>query len=57
MAPILSLQDLDEAARRYLPLPLYGYIAGAVETNLSASEYQVRGKGGTTSGSATLDVL
>ncbi len=38
MAPILSLQDLDEAARRYLPLPLYGYIAGAVETNLSARD-------------------
>jgi L-lactate dehydrogenase (cytochrome) len=32
---ILSLQDLDEAARRHLPLPLYGYISGAVETNWS----------------------
>jgi L-lactate dehydrogenase (cytochrome) len=32
---ILALDDLEPAARRYLPLPLYGYISGAAETNQS----------------------
>ncbi|MGZ5033753.1 MAG: alpha-hydroxy acid oxidase [Usitatibacter sp.] len=38
LSGILSLQDFEDAARRYLPLPLYGYIAGAVETNQSARD-------------------
>lgn len=32
---ILSLEDFEAAARRHLPRPLFGYIAGAAETNLS----------------------
>ena len=32
---ILALDDFEEAARRYLPRPLFGYIAGAAETNAS----------------------
>src|SRR5207237_8263720 len=32
---ILALQDFEPAARRYLPRPLFGYIAGAAETNAS----------------------
>ena len=32
---ILALEDFEPAARRYLPRPLYGYIAGAAETNAS----------------------
>ena len=32
---ILSLDDLEAAARRHLPRPLYGFIAGAAETNWS----------------------
>src|SRR5688572_8776486 len=32
---ILALDDFEPAARRYLPRPLYGYIAGAAETNAS----------------------
>lgn len=31
----LALDDFEPAARRYLPRPLYGYIAGASETNAS----------------------
>lgn len=38
MPQILSLQDLEEAARRYLPLPLFGYIQGGVETNWSVRD-------------------
>jgi L-lactate dehydrogenase (cytochrome) len=34
-AGILSLEDFDAAARRHLPRPVYGYIAGAAETNHS----------------------
>src|SRR6478672_11155896 len=30
---ILSLDDLEEAARRHLPRPIFGYVAGAVEDN------------------------
>jgi len=33
LAKILSLDDFGIAARRHLPRPLYGYIAGAAETN------------------------
>ena len=32
---ILALEDFEPAARRYLPRPLYGYVAGAAETNAS----------------------
>lgn len=32
---ILCLDDFEVAARRHLPLPIYGYIAGAAETNRS----------------------
>ena len=32
---ILSLEDFEEPARRYLPRPIFGYISGAVETNSS----------------------
>src|ERR1700730_2005110 len=29
---VLSLDDFESAARRHLPRPIFGYIAGAVET-------------------------
>src|SRR6185295_18943125 len=32
---ILSLEDFEAPARRYLPRPIFGYISGAVETNAS----------------------
>ena len=32
---VLSLDDFETAARRHLPKPLFGYIAGASETNTS----------------------
>jgi L-lactate dehydrogenase (cytochrome) len=32
---VLSLDDFETAARRHLPKPLFGYIAGASETNAS----------------------
>src|SRR5688572_2472938 len=32
---ILSLEDLEEPARRFLPRPIFGYISVAVETNAS----------------------
>jgi len=32
---ILCLDDFEQAAAAYLPRPLFGYIAGAAETNLS----------------------
>jgi L-lactate dehydrogenase (cytochrome) len=32
---VLSLDDFEAQARRYLPKPLFGYIAGATETNAS----------------------
>ncbi|TXH51950.1 MAG: alpha-hydroxy-acid oxidizing protein [Burkholderiaceae bacterium] len=35
MRGILSLDDFEPAARRHLPRPIFGYIAGAVETNRS----------------------
>jgi L-lactate dehydrogenase (cytochrome) len=38
LAQILSLQDFEGAARRYLPLPLFGYICGGVETNWSVRD-------------------
>ena len=30
---ILALEDFEHAARRYLPRPVFAYVAGAVETN------------------------
>jgi len=35
---VLSLADLEEHARRFLPLPLYAYVSGACEDNLSLAE-------------------
>jgi L-lactate dehydrogenase (cytochrome) len=35
---ILSLDDFEEAARRHLPRPLFGFIAGAAETNASLDD-------------------
>lgn len=35
LARILSLDDFETAARRRLPRPIFGYIAGAAENNLS----------------------
>jgi len=32
---VLALDDFEELARRHLPAPLFGYIAGASETNAS----------------------
>jgi L-lactate dehydrogenase (cytochrome) len=32
---VLSLDDFEAAARRHLPRPIFGYVAGAVETNAS----------------------
>ena len=32
---ILSLDDFEDAARRHLPRPIFGYVAGASETNAS----------------------
>jgi L-lactate dehydrogenase (cytochrome) len=33
LRPILALDDFEPAARRKLPRPLFGYVAGAAETN------------------------
>ncbi|ALJ16395.1 (S)-2-hydroxy-acid oxidase (plasmid) [Sphingopyxis macrogoltabida] len=38
MTKSLSLEDFDRAARRRLPHPLYAYIAGAAEDNLSLGD-------------------
>jgi L-lactate dehydrogenase (cytochrome) len=35
LASILSLDDFERAARRHLPRPVFGYVAGAVEDNRS----------------------
>lgn len=35
LSRILSLEDLEPAARRHLPRPLFGFVAGAAETNWS----------------------
>ena len=32
---MLALEDFEEAARRYLPRPIFGYISGGVENNVS----------------------
>jgi len=38
LRPILALDDFEPAARRKLPRPLFGYIAGAAETNASLKD-------------------
>jgi L-lactate dehydrogenase (cytochrome) len=35
---ILCLQDFEAAARRYLPRPIFGYIYGAAEDNVSVND-------------------
>jgi L-lactate dehydrogenase (cytochrome) len=35
---IFALEDLEAAARRLLPRPIFGYVAGAAETNASLSD-------------------
>jgi L-lactate dehydrogenase (cytochrome) len=35
LASILSLNDFEAAAKRHLPRPIYGYLAGASEDNVS----------------------
>jgi L-lactate dehydrogenase (cytochrome) len=35
---VLSLDDFESAARRHLPRPIFGYIAGAVETDWSLTD-------------------
>jgi L-lactate dehydrogenase (cytochrome) len=35
---ILSLDDFEPAARRHLPRPIFGYVAGAVEDNRSLAD-------------------
>ena len=32
---ILALDDFEEAARRYIPRPIFGYVSGGAETNAS----------------------
>ena len=32
---ILALDDFEDAARRYIPRPIFGYVTGGVETNAS----------------------
>jgi L-lactate dehydrogenase (cytochrome) len=38
LRPILALDDFEPAARRKLPRPLFGYVAGAAETNASLKD-------------------
>ena len=38
VASMLSLDDFEDAARRHLPRPLFGYIAGAAEDNRSLDD-------------------
>lgn len=38
LARILSLDDFEDAARRHLPRPLFGYISGAAEDNRSLDD-------------------
>lgn len=35
---IFALEDLEEAARRLLPRPIFGYVAGAAETNATLTD-------------------
>jgi len=38
MRRIFALEDLEPAARRKLPRPIFGYVAGAAETNASLND-------------------
>ena len=38
LKPILSLDDFETAARRHLPKPVFAYVNGGVEDNLSRSD-------------------
>jgi L-lactate dehydrogenase (cytochrome) len=38
MRRIFALEDLEPAARRLLPRPIFGYVAGAAETNASLAD-------------------
>ncbi len=38
---LLCLDDFEAAARKHLPRPIFGYIAGAVETNMSLDDNRV----------------
>ena len=38
LSRILCLDDFETAAKRYLPRPLFGYVAGAAETNSSLAD-------------------
>ena len=38
MRDVLSLDDLEPAARRFLPGPVFGYVSGAAEDNLTRDE-------------------
>jgi L-lactate dehydrogenase (cytochrome) len=38
LASILCLDDFEAAARRHLPRPIFGYVAGAAEGNLSVRD-------------------
>jgi len=40
LSKIFCLDDFEEAARRHLPKPLFGYVSGATETNLSLRNNQ-----------------
>ncbi len=35
---LLALADFERAARRHLPRPIFGYVAGAAETNASLDD-------------------
>jgi L-lactate dehydrogenase (cytochrome) len=35
---ILSLEDFEDAARRHLPRPVFGYVSGAAETNAALKD-------------------
>ncbi len=38
MRRIFALEDLEPAARRKLPRPIFGYVAGAAETSASLND-------------------
>jgi len=38
LRPVLCLDDFEPAAQRHLPRPVFGYVAGAAETNASLAD-------------------
>lgn len=38
MRRVLALEDLEPLAKRHLPRPIFGYVAGAAETNFSRTD-------------------